>query len=109
MEDIAAKVAPRTLATSTYQIQQTYNCDISETFDEMAEQQKKLQSLSDEFQTLQTGMHQTLVRTPNFPLLIGIPDLQSIIEARQKLEAQEQENKAVQEVLWLSLCGMLTH
>ncbi|KAF2096323.1 putative prefoldin subunit 6, partial [Rhizodiscina lignyota] len=44
----------------------------------MAEQQKKLQDLSDEYQTIQN-------------------ELQSVVDARQKLEAQEQENKGVQE------------
>ncbi|KAL6720981.1 Prefoldin subunit 6 [Lecanora helva] len=43
----------------------------------MADTQKKLQSLSDAYQKLQT-------------------DLQSIISARQKLESQQQENKGVQ-------------
>ncbi|KAF4304964.1 Prefoldin subunit 6 [Botryosphaeria dothidea] len=44
----------------------------------MSEQQKKLQDLSDEFQTLQT-------------------ELQTIVDGRQKLESQQQENKGVQQ------------
>ncbi|MCJ1375884.1 hypothetical protein MMC20_007122 [Loxospora ochrophaea] len=43
----------------------------------MAEDQKLLQALSDEFQKLQT-------------------ELQSNVDARQKLESQQQENKGVQ-------------
>ncbi|BDD60016.1 hypothetical protein MAP00_005183 [Monascus purpureus] len=43
----------------------------------MADVQKKLQTLTDEFQKLQT-------------------ELEGLIEARQKLEAQQQENKGVQ-------------
>ncbi|KAI9822106.1 MAG: hypothetical protein M1832_003108 [Thelocarpon impressellum] len=45
----------------------------------MAEEQKQLQSLSDEFQKLQA-------------------ELQITVEARQKLESQQQENKGVQKV-----------
>ncbi|KAK8182062.1 putative prefoldin subunit 6 [Phyllosticta capitalensis] len=43
----------------------------------MAEQQKQLQDLSDEFTTLQT-------------------ELQTIVDGRQKLESQQQENQGVQ-------------
>ncbi|KAL9108194.1 MAG: hypothetical protein Q9187_008328 [Circinaria calcarea] len=43
----------------------------------MADDQKQLQTLSDEYQKLQSG-------------------LQSIIHARQKLESQQQENRGVQ-------------
>ncbi|KAI9717364.1 MAG: hypothetical protein M1812_004716 [Candelaria pacifica] len=43
----------------------------------MSEQQKHLQSLSDDYQKLQG-------------------ELRSIVEARQKLESQQQENKGVQ-------------
>ncbi|KAL2356282.1 Prefoldin [Cryomyces antarcticus] len=43
----------------------------------MSEQQKQLQSLSDEFQSLQT-------------------ELQTTVSARQKLESQQQENLGVQ-------------
>ncbi|KAL9079101.1 MAG: hypothetical protein Q9157_001985 [Trypethelium eluteriae] len=43
----------------------------------MADEQKELQALSDDYQNLQT-------------------ELQSTVQARQKLEAQEQENKGVQ-------------
>ncbi|KAL0260129.1 Prefoldin subunit 6 [Diplodia seriata] len=44
----------------------------------MAEQQKKLQDLTDEFQKLQG-------------------ELQSTVDGRQKLESQQQENKGVQQ------------
>ncbi|MCJ1286191.1 hypothetical protein MMC26_005536 [Xylographa opegraphella] len=44
----------------------------------MADEQKQLQALSDEYQKLQT-------------------DLQTNIDARQKLESQQQENKGVQQ------------
>ncbi|KAB2570382.1 putative prefoldin subunit 6 protein [Lasiodiplodia theobromae] len=44
----------------------------------MAEQQKKLQDLTDEFQKLQS-------------------ELQSVVDGRQKLESQQQENKGVQQ------------
>ncbi|PTU17456.1 hypothetical protein P175DRAFT_0504748 [Aspergillus ochraceoroseus IBT 24754] len=43
----------------------------------MADPQKQLQALSDEFQALQT-------------------ELDGLVEARQKLESQQQENKSVQ-------------
>ncbi|KAK8155650.1 Prefoldin [Phyllosticta citribraziliensis] len=43
----------------------------------MAEQQKQLQDLTDEFSTLQT-------------------ELQTIVDGRQKLESQQQENQGVQ-------------
>ncbi|KAI9838481.1 MAG: hypothetical protein M1838_004564 [Thelocarpon superellum] len=43
----------------------------------MAEQQQKMQALSDDFQKLQT-------------------ELQGFVAARQKLESQQQENKGVQ-------------
>ncbi|KAL5340045.1 Prefoldin [Aspergillus crustosus] len=43
----------------------------------MADPQKQLQALSDEFQTLQT-------------------ELDGLVDARQKLESQQQENKSVQ-------------
>lgn len=45
----------------------------------MSDDQKRLQSLSDEYQKVQT-------------------DLQGVVTARQKLESQEQENLAVQKV-----------
>ncbi|KAL4921847.1 Prefoldin [Aspergillus aurantiobrunneus] len=43
----------------------------------MADPQKQMQALSDEFQTLQT-------------------ELDGLVDARQKLESQQQENKSVQ-------------
>jgi len=60
----------------------------------MAELQAKAQSLSDEFTKLQQGME------PHFfleiSLLTSALDLQTAVQARQKLEAQKQENLGVQ-------------
>ncbi|GES57468.1 prefoldin subunit 6 [Aspergillus terreus] len=50
----------------------------------MADAQKQLQTLSDEFQTLQTA-HQW-----------GVAELEGLVDARQKLESQQQENESVQ-------------
>jgi prefoldin beta subunit len=67
----------------------------------MADPQKHLQSLTDEYQNLQTGMwgsrcmHELQLLIVNQQLS---PELQEIIEAREKLEAQQQENKSVQKV-----------
>jgi prefoldin beta subunit len=62
----------------------------------MAELQAKAQSLSDEFTKLQQGME------PHFlfeiSLLTSALDLQTAVQARQKLEAQKQENLGVQKV-----------
>ena len=61
----------------------------------MADQQKQLQGLTDDFQKLQTGES-----AGGWPLgmLTRPPELQSVVEARQKLESQQQENKGVQKV-----------
>ncbi|KKK16384.1 hypothetical protein ARAM_002770 [Aspergillus rambellii] len=77
----------------------------------MADPQKQLQALSDEFQALQTGMFviapaQEERTSRSQPLLIirpsetnsqsSITELDGLVEARQKLESQQQENKSVQ-------------
>jgi prefoldin beta subunit len=61
----------------------------------MAEQQKKLQELSDEFQQLQTGIQvlSNLIHSTSANLS---GDLTSTAQARAKLESQQQENKNVQ-------------
>lgn len=65
----------------------------------MAEDQKRLQSLSDSYQKLQTGPPFPS-RFPQFPPTdLRSRDLQATISARQKLESQQQENKGVQTVL----------
>ncbi|KAL1854121.1 Prefoldin subunit 6 [Paecilomyces lecythidis] len=53
----------------------------------MADVQKQLQALSDEYQKLQTDPCLTKKRPA---------ELETNVEARQKLESQQQENKAVQ-------------
>lgn len=65
----------------------------------MAEDQKKLQELSDAYQKLQTGTASFRLRTSKpTQQLISHPDLQATITARQRLESQQQENKGVQKV-----------
>ncbi|KAI9661302.1 MAG: hypothetical protein M1821_009629 [Bathelium mastoideum] len=59
----------------------------------MADQQKQLQAVSEEYQKLQSGQSIGEDLTSN---LTPVSELQSTVEARQKLEAQEQENKGVQ-------------
>ncbi len=66
----------------------------------MAAIQQQLQALTDDYNTLQTGIpHQSICSTspplacqpvPNIP-----PELQNIIAARQRLESQQQENRGV--------------
>lgn len=71
----------------------------------MAEVQNKLQTLSDEFQKLQSGQglrRFTVVIAITNLLTAATTELQSTIEARQKLESQQQENKGVQKVAILS-------
>jgi len=74
----------------------------------MAEDQKKLQALSDEYQKLQNGKLHAILEI--YPLLRNPPraDLQVNIDARQKLESQQQENKGVQKVEELYLPLSLT-
>jgi prefoldin beta subunit len=61
----------------------------------MAELQKKLQELSEEFQQLQTGSSSLFGRSTRWRLIIT-QELTSTVQARQKLESQQQENKNVQ-------------
>ena len=64
----------------------------------MAEDRKKLQELSETYQKLQQGIssHSTYTN-PARIATHEIPDLQTIITARQKLSSQHQENKGVQQ------------
>ena len=62
----------------------------------MADEQKRLQSLSDALQKTQDGMILVFRLLPRRNANIYHVDLQSAVEARQRLEAQQQENKAVQ-------------
>lgn len=59
------------------------------------EQQQKLQALSDEYQDLQAGWW-----TSQWHLYGAnqMTELENIVAARQKLDSQFQENKAVQKV-----------
>jgi prefoldin beta subunit len=67
------------------------------------EQQKQLQSLTNEYQSLQNGMpprdrdrrpkNMSRTRLRDFDT-----DMSTLITARQKLESQQQENKGVQKV-----------
>ena len=65
------------------------------------EQQKQLQSLTNEYQSLQNGMpprdrdSQTKMSRTTLTCYI---DMSTLITARQKLESQQQENKGVQKV-----------
>jgi prefoldin beta subunit len=61
----------------------------------MSEVQKKLQELSDSYQALQGGKHvrKTLKISTN-----SITELGTAVEARQKLESQQQENTTVKKV-----------
>jgi hypothetical protein len=65
----------------------------------MADQQAHLQGLSEEYQKLEGGK---FIILPNMAHLIDGSELQSNIQLRQKLESQQQENKAVQKVRNLS-------
>lgn len=67
----------------------------------MADNQRKLQALSDELTKLQEG--KVLVPLSSFKIGLIHQDLQSTIAARQKLESQQQENKSVQKVRRRSL------
>jgi len=59
----------------------------------MAEEQQKLQSLSETLQKFQEGRNTPYCTTCG---INRVTDLQTTVEARQKLESQQQENKAVQ-------------
>lgn len=61
--------------------------------------QKQLQALSDEFQQLQSGgCYIPLLRSFGKLVLIRLvrADLEGLVDARQKLESQQQENQGVQ-------------
>jgi prefoldin beta subunit len=68
----------------------------------MADNQQKLQSLSNEYQQLQEGTWYLAFRdmishsVPKAPHWYLSADLQTTIAARQKLESQQEENRAVQ-------------
>lgn len=68
----------------------------------MADAQKRMQALSEEFQKLQAGMSappmlfpSPVVSLSSSPRLCSI-DMQGLVDARQKLESQQQENEGVQ-------------
>lgn len=67
----------------------------------MADSQKHLQALTEQFQNLQKGWSPA-PPTSSPVLTRRFLDLTSVVEARQKLESQLQENKAVQKVQLLS-------
>lgn len=58
----------------------------------MADDQKRLQSLSDDLQKFQDG---TLSPSSCPPPNTHLSDLQTTIDARQRLESQQQENRSV--------------
>ncbi|EEP81971.1 predicted protein [Uncinocarpus reesii 1704] len=63
----------------------------------MADAQKQLQTLSDDYQSLQLGRCSNQPFAAIIPKLITTrPELQGVVEGREKLEAQQQENKSVQ-------------
>jgi hypothetical protein len=65
---------------------------------EIPDSQRLLQLVSEEFQKLQGGIPGNYnLETPN-SMLTCLPDLQSSVDARQKLESQLQENTGVQKV-----------
>lgn len=63
----------------------------------MASPQQRLQTLSEQYQALEQG-------NPPFSYLLSsqvlmqVPELQTNIQSRQKLESQQQENRGVQKV-----------
>jgi len=59
------------------------------------EQQKQLQALSDDYQSLQTGLYASSSHCIESPLTLKL-ELSTLVTARQKLESQQQENKSVQ-------------
>lgn len=65
----------------------------------MEEDRNKLQTLSEALQKFQDGMFMRRIHGTGYRAksnFCAATDLQSAVEARQKLEAQQQENKAVQ-------------
>lgn len=70
----------------------------------MAEQQQRLQALSEEYQKLEQGKFSLFMSQSRFNRFL---ELQNSIQSRQKLESQQQENKAVQKVaLQNSVCSV---
>jgi prefoldin beta subunit len=63
----------------------------------MADPQKRIQALSDEYQQLQTG-RDLLIVLSSYTRSYKHVELERTVEARQKLESQFQENKNVQKV-----------
>jgi prefoldin beta subunit len=72
----------------------------------MGDVQKKLQELSDGYQGLQAGMH----ALHHSKILANIEtELGTAVEARQRLESQQQENSTVKKVrregvVWKDTC-----
>ena len=68
----------------------------------MEQAQKALQALSEEYQNLQAGIYLpslfTALKKIEEKLRQNGTELETIILARQKLESQQQENQAVQQV-----------
>lgn len=66
----------------------------------MSEVQKKLQELSENYQNLQTGVrtHDLLIASTDIATELG-----TAVDARQKLESQQQENTTVKKVLQFDL------
>jgi prefoldin beta subunit len=62
----------------------------------MGDVQKKLQGLSEEYQKYQGGKNQSC--STLMPLANSWAELSTSVEARQKLESQQQENTTVQKV-----------
>jgi hypothetical protein len=67
----------------------------------MSAEQKKLQELSDEYQNLQTSeiILQLIPVTTKSLIYASSLDLSAAVQARQKLESQQQENQNVQKVV----------
>jgi prefoldin beta subunit len=63
----------------------------------MADQQQHLQALSEEYQKLEQGQYANLSCHVQIDLIL-YAELQSSIQSRQRLESQQQENRAVQKV-----------
>ena len=61
----------------------------------MGDVQKKLQELSDSYQSLQAGATRA---ESHHPVTDECLELSTAVEARQKLESQQQENTTVQKV-----------
>jgi len=61
----------------------------------MADQQQNLQALSEQYQKFEQG---NTIWSSKIVSLTSVLELQNIIQSRQKLESQQQENKQVQKV-----------